>query len=130
VQLRLDEPKPSVLVVARDDGEQVEGSGGSLLRIRARGDGFDPPAAIPTDGLGRGGPMFVDGPAPWLAWVGPHEQLRLVPLDATGAPVGASSAEGSLDDARPLITLGTTGRMLVATPRDKEAELRVFVCQR
>jgi hypothetical protein len=150
--VRLDQPQPGILVVARDDGEAVDGAGGALLRVRARGDGAEPPVALPTDGLGRGAPMLVSAPAPWLAWVGPREQLRLQPLDITGEIVAVASAEEGLDEARPLLLLaagphgprppslatppaspgGTSNpgaRMLVAAPRDKAAQLRVFTCQ-
>jgi hypothetical protein len=108
---------------------------------------------LPTDGLGRGAPMFVDGPAPWLAWVGPREQLRLQPLDNAGEVVAAASAEEGFDEARPLLFLAAgpdaevpvppeTSRdsrstrapndeqMLVVAPRDKSAALRVFTCRR
>ena len=50
----------TLLVVARDDGEAVDGSGGTLLRVRVREDGVDPPLALPGDGLGRGAPTLVD----------------------------------------------------------------------
>ena len=53
-----------VLVVARDDGEAVDGSGGALLRVRVRDDGQDPAVAFSTDGLGRGAPAFVEAPNP------------------------------------------------------------------
>jgi hypothetical protein len=151
--VRLDQPKPGVLVVVRDDGEAVDGSGGALLRVRAGGDGAEQPMVLPTDGLGRGAPMFIDGPAPWLAWVGPREQLRLQPLDNAGEIVAAASAEEGLDEARPLLFLagGThagaqvpaatphdsvraralnEAGMLVVAPRDKSGALRVFACRR
>jgi hypothetical protein len=131
------------LVVARDDGESVDGSGGALLRIRMRAGGADPPLALPDDGLGRGAPVFVDGPAPWLSWIGPHEAARLLPLDASGTPLGPPSAEPELDDARPLALLQRSGegppattlgmgsqvpRILTATPGDAVAQLRVLAC--
>jgi hypothetical protein len=121
--------RPSLLVVARDDGEAVDGSGGSLLRVRLREDGVDPPLGLPGDGLGRGAPSLVDGPLPWLAWIGPHEELRLLPLDAAGGPVGPPSAEPLLDDALPLAMLGGT-RLLAAFPGDAVAPLRLFTCDR
>jgi hypothetical protein len=124
----------SVLVVARDDGESMDGSGGTLLRVRMAGDRVDPPLAFSMDGLGRGAPMLVDGSPLWLSWVGPHEQLRLIPLDAIGAPAGPLSAEESLNDARPLLVLsappGAPERVLVATPLRPEAQLRTFACAR
>lgn len=118
------------LLVARDDGESVDGSGGSLLRIRVRAGGADPPLALPGDGLGRGAPVFVDGPAAWLSWIGPHEAARLLPLDANGAPVGPPSAEPELDDARPLALFqgAQVPRILTATPGDAVAQLRVLAC--
>jgi hypothetical protein len=126
--------RPSVLVVARDDGEAIDGSGGALLRVRVRADGADPPLVLPGDGLGRGAPSLVDGPLPWIAWVGPHEELRLLPLDAAGLPLASSSAEPLLDDALPLaMRAGPAGeeRMLVAFPgADPSATLRLFACTR
>ncbi|MDP9000760.1 MAG: hypothetical protein M3O46_11685, partial [Myxococcota bacterium] len=119
-----------ILIVARDDGETVDGSGGTLLRVRALGHAVEAPLAIASDGLGRGAPIIVDGPLPWLSWVGPREHLRLIPLDAKGDAVGPASAEEGLDDARPLVALPADGRMLVAAPNERSAQLRVFTCQR
>ncbi|HEX8789340.1 MAG TPA: hypothetical protein VF765_00205 [Polyangiaceae bacterium] len=119
------------LVVARDDGEAVDGSGGALLRIRVHAGGADPPLALPEDGLGRGAPVFVDAPTPWLSWIGPHEAARLLPLDANGTPVGPPSAEAELDDARPLAFLQGAvqpPRILAAAPGDAVAQLRVLAC--
>jgi hypothetical protein len=136
VQLLAAPEKPTLLIVARDDGEVADGSGGALLRVRAGADGAEPPLAFPSDGLGRGAPTFVDGPSPWLTWVGPHEQLRLLPLDAQGAPTAPPSAEAGLDEARPLLTVPAPGppsasagaNLLVATPGDRTAQLRVYAC--
>jgi len=134
--------KPTLLVAARDDGESVDGSGGALLRVRVRDDGADPPLTFPSDGLGRGAPTFVDAPAgsgspgPWLTWIGPKEQLRLLPLDASGAPLAPPSAEEALDEARPLLLLARGNApdgpvsALIATPSDPAAQLRVFACGR
>jgi hypothetical protein len=138
-------PHPVILVVARDDGEAVDGEGGSLLRVRVRNDEPEAPVELPTDGLGRGPPSFVQGPASWLAWVGPREELRLLPLDEMGDGLGPPSAEEGLDEARPLLSLAGGGpvagpeggaqsrrdaRVLVASPREKAAQLRVFHCPR
>ncbi|HEY3819763.1 MAG TPA: hypothetical protein VGL81_21495 [Polyangiaceae bacterium] len=123
--------RPTLLVVARDDGEAVDGSGGVLLRVRVRADGVEPPVAFPGDGLGRGAPSLVEGEAPWLAWIGPHEEMRLLPLDAVGTPVAPPSAEALLDEALPLATLpGGDGRMLVAFPGDPAASFRTVACTR
>jgi hypothetical protein len=130
------------LVVARDDGEAVDGSGGTLLRIRVHGGSADSPLALPADGLGRGAPIFVDAPAPprrgtepWVSWIGPHEAARLLPLDASGAPLGPPSAEPELDDARPLAFLHRPGsgpqpttNLLAAAPGDAAVQLRVLAC--
>jgi len=124
-------PRAPILVVARDDGEVVDGSGGALLRVRVAGDAAEPPVALATDGLGRGAPTLVYGVAgqtPSLAWVAAHEHLRLLPLDAEGAPGALPSAEPGMDEARPLLWL-SAGRMLVATPSDPAAQLRVFSCR-
>jgi hypothetical protein len=115
-----------LLFVARDDGETVDGSGGTLLRVRVTADGAEPPLAYVADGLGRGAPSLVDG---WLAWVAGSEQMRLLPLDASGAPLGAPGAEDRLDDARPVLALDP-GHLLVETPGDPVAQLRTFACSR
>jgi len=135
----------SVLVVARDDGESTDGSGGSLLRVRVAGDSIDPPLPLPTDGLGRGAPVLVDGRPLWLSWIGHDEGLRLLPLDSTGVPAGPLSAEVSMNDGRPLLVLsapsGTPGtpdggpsrppeRVLVASPGRAEGPLSTFECAR
>jgi hypothetical protein len=117
-----------VWLVARDDGEAADGAGGVLLRVRARAGGAEAPVVVPTDGLGRGAPAFVEGREPWLAWVGPHERLRLLPLDRSGESVAAPSAEDGLDEARPLLS-HVAGGMLVAAPSGVP-QLRVFNCQR
>jgi hypothetical protein len=131
-------PKAVILVVARDDGEVVDGSGGALLRVRVTGDVVEPPVAFATDGLGRGAPTLVDGigavggggaQPPSLAWIASHEHLRLLPLDLEGAPSAAPSAELAMDDARPLMWLAA-GQILVATPLDPSAQLRTFACTR
>lgn len=120
-------PPDAVLVAVRDDGEAVDGSGGQLLRVRVRADGQDPPLAYPADGLGRGAPAFVDGSPPWLFWVAPREEIRLLPLDGQGIPVRAPSAEPDLEDGRPLALL-PSGIVLAATPADASAQLRTLVC--
>lgn len=121
-----------LLVVARDDGESVDGSGGTLLRVRTAGDRVEAPLAFVTDGLGRGAPEIVDGDPPWLAWVGPQERLRLTPLDRTGAPMGPPSAEEALGEGRPLHVVGASPgapvRLLVASPEGAAGELREFTC--
>lgn len=120
--------RPDVLVVARDDGEAVDGSGGVLLRVRVRADGQDSPLAFATDGLGRGAPAFVDGSPPWLSWVAQTEEARLLALDASGAPVQLPSAEPALDDGRPLAWIEQGRRLLAAMPGDSPAQLRVLSC--
>jgi hypothetical protein len=119
---------PVLLVVARDDGEAIDGSGGTLLRVRVAHDAVEPPVAFTTDGLGRGAPIFVDGPATWLAWVGPGEQLRMLALDAIGTPAGAPSGEDGMDEARPVLAL-SSGHLLVETPADGVRQLRTFECR-
>ncbi len=116
------------LAVVRDDGEAVDGSGGALLRVRVRDIGSEPAVAYPTDGLGRGAPSLVDASPPWLAWVAPREEARLLPLDAAGVPAARASVEPQLDEGRPLAVLGPGPRILVATPADPSAQLRVLSC--
>jgi hypothetical protein len=144
--LLTSEVKPTLLVVARDEGEAVDGSGGSLLRVRVTEDSADPPLELPTDGLGRGAPSFVDAAfgarSPWLAWVALHEQLRLAPIDSAGAPLAPPSSEEGLSDSRPLLALAK-GEVLVAqaspsgstlsgghSERERAASLSVFLCPR
>jgi len=133
---------PTLLVVARDDGEAVDGSGGTLLRVRVKGDTVEAPVAFETDGLGRGAPSFVSDLAPTngartlaLAWVGRDEDARFLPLDRAGSPTAPPSGEGALKDARPLLFLDRLGgspadgsSILVASPSDSDAQLRVFAC--
>jgi hypothetical protein len=141
VEARSSGGEPLLIVVARDDGEVVDGSGGALLRVRVKGDTVESPVAFAIDGLGRGAPTFVssnDAPSsPFaLAWIGKQEQARLLALDGSGTPISAPSAEDRMDDARPLCFLGpsageATGSpsfVLVATPSDEAAQLRVFAC--
>jgi hypothetical protein len=129
VQPRADGGRPGVMVVARDDGESVDGAGGTLVRVFARADAIEPARAMVTDGLGRGAPTLLEGAAlPWLTWIGPREQPRLLPLGASGVPLAPPSAEDALDEAQPLLMLASQDRMLVATSKDSAAELRVFTC--
>jgi len=133
-------PERALLVVARDDGESVDGSGGALVRVRIVGDVPEPPVEYPSDGLGRGAPVLVEGPSSFLGWIGPGEQGRLLALDPSGAPLGPPSAEDALDDARPLRTLDApasvspagraVARLLVAVSSGAGAALRVLQCQR
>jgi hypothetical protein len=98
--------RPTALVVARDNGESVDGSGGTLLRIRIGPDAAEAPQVLAVDGLGRGAPALVDAQDPWLVWANSNEELRLLPLDATGMPLGSPSAEGVLGEAWPLAVVG------------------------
>jgi hypothetical protein len=126
--------KPTLLVVVRDDGEAVDASGGDLLRVRVVGDTVEPAVAFSNDGLGRGAPAFVDGDPPWLVWMDAREQLRLMPLDDTGAPKGGPSAEDEMSEARPLLFLRAAAdgsrRVLVASPLDATGQVRGFACAR
>jgi|HubBroStandDraft_6_1064221.scaffolds.fasta_scaffold250794_1 hypothetical protein len=131
-------PARALLVVARDDGESVDGSGGALVRVRIVADVPEPPVEFQSDGLGRGAPALVEGPSSFLAWVGPGEQGRLLALDRSGAPLGPPSAEETLNDARPLRVLDAldasaspgAARMLVAASSGATTTLRVLACQR
>jgi hypothetical protein len=128
-------PERTILVVARDDGESVDGSGGVLVRVRIVAGAAEPPVELLGDGLGRGAPVLVDGAAPFLAWVGPGEQGRLLALDRAGAPLGPPSAEDLLSDARPLRVLdGSPGSgpagLLVAAASGASATLRTMICTR
>lgn len=46
--------RPEVLVVARDDGEAIDGLGGAILRVRVRADGQDPRWRSPPTGWAAG----------------------------------------------------------------------------
>ena len=94
---------PGVLVVARDDGELADGTGGTLLLVRATDGGADAPAVLSSGGLGRGAPAIVDAQPPWVTWVGDREDLRMLPIVASGRSEGVASAEESLGEARPLL---------------------------
>jgi hypothetical protein len=131
----------TALVVARDDGESVDGSGGTLWRIRV-GQDLAELSLVPADGLGRGAPAVLEAPqvrqraephdptAAWLVWASYNEELRLLPLDATGEPAGPPSAEPGLGESWPLAVAADAGRLLVAVApaKDRAAELRVFSC--
>jgi hypothetical protein len=128
-------PERALLVVARDDGESIDGSGGALVRVRIVAGVPEPPVEFQSDGLGRGGPALVEGPSSFLAWVGPGEQGRLLALDRSGAPLGPPSAEEALNDARPLRALDAPpspgpARILVAAAAGAATTLRVVACQR
>ena len=138
VALRLTEPSHSALIVARDDGDSGDMPGGALLRVRAREDLVERPVRLPSDGLGRGPATFVESaplapghepPALWVSWVGPREDVRLLPLDADGETAGAPSVEDALDEARPLLWARGGLRMLVAAPADRAGQLRMFTCR-
>ena len=125
--------EPGTLVVfARDDGEPTDGSGGALLRVRARGGTIESAKTLEVDGVAHGAPSFIDGKPPWLAWVGHDEQLRLLPLDESGSPSGLASAEDALNEARPLAVWSTASgafaRWLIATPSDPSGPLRSVEC--
>jgi hypothetical protein len=121
-----------LVIVARDDGEPTDGSGGALLRVRARGGAIDPVETIEAGGVGRGAPAFVEGAPPWLSWVGHDEQLRLLPLDGAGSAGGLASVEAALNEARPLAAWsapsGAPARWLMATPTDPSGPLRAVEC--
>jgi hypothetical protein len=132
---------PGVAVVARDEGEAIDGSGGSLLRVRVGvADGpSEAPLAYPVEDLGRGAPSFVEGDALWLAWTGPREEGRLLPLDPAAMPLAHPSAEPALDEGRALVSFPSPAspsplpgdashRLLVATPGDATAQLRLLTC--
>jgi hypothetical protein len=128
------EPKSTLLIVARDDGEAVDGSGGGLLRVRAGADFAEAPLELPSDGLGRGAPGLVQAAPPWLTWIDSRERLRLLALDAAGAPAGRSSAEEPLGEGRPLLWVDPQ-QLLVARPTgeggaEAKAELAVARCSR
>ncbi|HEV3189269.1 MAG TPA: hypothetical protein VGY54_02170 [Polyangiaceae bacterium] len=65
VQRLAGAPTSTLLVVARDDGEAKDGSGGALFRVRVQKDTVEPVVAYAIDGLGRGAPTLVPfAPAP------------------------------------------------------------------
>jgi hypothetical protein len=101
-------------VVARDDGEITDGTGGTLLIVRANENGSDSPVTISSGGLGRGAPAFVDARPPWVTWVGEREDLRMLPLVPPGHVAAVPSVEESLGEARPLLGM-------VSAPTDIQA---------
>jgi len=59
VQRLAGAPTSALLVVARDDGEAKDGSGGALVHVRVLKDTVEPVVAYAIDGLGRGAPTLV-----------------------------------------------------------------------
>ena len=143
-------------VIARDDDEAKDGSGGRILRITVRSPvAADPPLALVSEAVGRGTPDLIlaaDKATSWLEFTDTSDRVRLVPLDEARAPLGPPSVEDALDGARPLFysgyggapaapgaagatgatgaagAAGATGAMLTAYPEDPKAQLRSLVC--
>ncbi|HEX3772222.1 MAG TPA: hypothetical protein VHV30_15200 [Polyangiaceae bacterium] len=143
----------TLLVVARDDGEAVDGSGGALLRVLVKGETVESPVAFETDGLGRGDPVLVAAatsasrsPSLALSWTAHDESARLLPLDLAGSPAGRPSMEDGWKSGSPLLFLGARRppgtaeggasaapampAMVVAEPSDAGVELRLMTCGR
>jgi hypothetical protein len=133
VAVAKEEPRATVVAVARDDGEAVDGSGGSLLRVRV-GEDLAPSdvVEIPTDGLGRGTPSLLRGPTQQLdlTWVDLHERLRFVPLDSNGSPAGPSSVEDGLGESRLLLRLDRDQVLAERRSAARGADLEVLACPR
>jgi hypothetical protein len=133
VAVAKEEPRTTVVAVARDDGEAVDGSGGSLLRVRV---GDDPAPSdvveIPTDGLGRGTPTLIGGPTHLLdlTWVDLHERLRFLALDPSGSPAGPSSVEDGLGESRLLLRLDRDQVLAERRSAPRGADLAVLACPR
>jgi hypothetical protein len=121
----------AVVVVARDDGEAVDGSGGALLRVRVGDDAPDAVVELPTDGLGRGVPTLLGGPSHLLdlTWIDQHERLRLSPLEPNGSLAGPSSVEDGLGESRLLLRLDRE-QVLAERRSGSSAALAVFSCPR
>lgn len=137
--LRLESDRDStVVVVARDDGDLTDGTGGTLLIVRASDGGPEPPITISSGGLGRGAPALVGATPPWVAWVGDREELRMLPLTLAGRPEGVPSQEEALGEARPLLGIASsTGdarpadRFLAVIPAERDESIptvAVAVC--
>jgi hypothetical protein len=130
----------TIVVVARDDGEVADGTGGTLLLVRANENGTDTPVTITSGGLGRGAPAIVDARPPWVTWAGDREELRVLPLAPTGRPAAAASVEESLGEARPLLGMvssttappqSPSSRILAVIPAPKDENVpsaAVVVC--
>jgi hypothetical protein len=121
----------AIVVVARDDGEAVDGSGGALLRVRVGDNAADAVVELPTDGLGRGVPTLLGGPPHLLdvTWIDQHERLRLAPLDSSGAPAGPTSVEDGLGESRLLLRLDRE-QVLAERRSGVSSALAVFSCPR
>lgn len=127
-------------IIARDDEQTVDGSGGRVVRITVNGDVADPPIAIVADAVGRGVPDLLAGmpagagagdgasaPA-WLVYADTTDHVRLLPLDATRSPLAPPSAEDALDKSRPL--LASASGLLVAVPAEPKRQLKLVPCAR
>ena len=131
-------------VLARDDVQDADGSGGRIVRITVKGDRIDPPIALVSDAVGRGVPVLLDIPladgiakippspaASWLAFSDVHDHLRLVPLDATRTPIAPPSDETALEKARLLLGVKSVGpavEFLAAFPTEPSAQIRRVTC--
>jgi hypothetical protein len=113
-------------VFARDDEEASEGAGGRILRIGVRIDGADPPAVLVAEGAGRGAPEVMTAAASTLLfYADTTDHTRLLPLGESGTPLGPSSLEPALSEARPLAAShGASG------PKDKPTLFAVFPGER
>jgi hypothetical protein len=130
---RVGSDRDALDIIARDDEQTVDGSGGRVVRITVRGDVADPPIAIVSDAVGRGVPDLLataqgvasDVPA-WLVYADTVDQVRLLPLDATRSPLAPPSAEDALDKSKPLLAI--SGGLLVAVPAEPKWQLKLVTC--
>ena len=112
---------PTLLVVAATTARPWTAPGARSLRVRVREDGAGSARRLPDRRPRSRRPELRRRASPlaWLAWVGPHEEARLLPLDADGRAGRPAERRAALDEARPLAMLRLrTGGRAAGTPAD------------
>jgi hypothetical protein len=118
-------------VLARDDDQPADGTGGRILRVSIASATATPdaPLAIVSESVGHGVPDLLPGATSWLAFSDTADHVRLLPLDAARAPTDAPSLEDGLEHARPVLALDAS-TLLAAFPEDVGAQIRAVPCAR
>jgi hypothetical protein len=99
----------ALYVAVRDDARPTDGDGGSIYVVSASlppaGDaagslGAPRTLARVSDGVSAGLPTLLLDTRPWLFWLGPDDDARLLPAATPGAPGAATIKVPSLDERR------------------------------